>query len=141
MKPDEFEQQLQRQPLRPIPAEWRTEILAAARAAGPRPSALDAQSASWWRELLWPSPLAWAGVAAAWAVILALNSAAWSDADATAAARRPPAPPAVIEMALAQRRQLMSSLFDTAPVEAAAPPPEPARPQPHSQRRTDWACV
>ena len=121
MKPDEFEPQLRRQPLRPIPAEWRDQILAAARAAVPRSSALDARRPSWWRELLWPSPLAWAGAAAVWAVILALDAAAFSDTEPSMAARFAP-PPAVIRMAIAERRRLMASLFDAA-AEPAAPPP------------------
>lgn len=142
MKPDEFEQQLQRQPPRPIPAEWRDEILTAARRAGGHQlSTRSQQPTSWWREWFWPSPLAWAGVAAVWAVILALNTSTSSDTGASAAVRRPPASPAAIEMALAQRRELMRSLVDAAPAEAAAPPPDPARPQPHSQRRTEWSCA
>lgn len=139
MKPDNLEHQLQRRPVRPIPAEWREEILAAARAAGPRPATRGARRTSWWRELLWPSPLAWAGAAAVWAVILALAAAASSDAEPGMAARFAP-PPAVIRMAIAEKRRLMASLFDTA-AEPAAPPPDPARPQPHSQRRTDWSCA
>ncbi|PYK58897.1 MAG: hypothetical protein DME21_14645, partial [Verrucomicrobia bacterium] len=71
MRPEDFEKQLQRQPLRKIPAEWRGEILDAARRAHePQPS----QPASWWRALLWPCPQAWAGLAAVWVLILALNS-------------------------------------------------------------------
>ncbi len=139
MKPDDLEHQLLRRPVRPIPAEWREEILAAAHAAGPRPSALDSRRTSWWRELLWPSPLAWAGAAAVWAVILALDAAAFSDAEPSVAARSAP-PPAVIRMAIAEKRRLMASLFDTA-AEPAAPPPDPARPQPHRQRRTEWSCA
>ena len=48
MKPDDFEKQLQQQPLRPIPTEWRSEILQAAQiASGSRPSALVSQPKSW----------------------------------------------------------------------------------------------
>ncbi len=33
MNPDDFENQLRRQPVRPVPAEWRGEILARAKSA------------------------------------------------------------------------------------------------------------
>lgn len=59
---DRFEEQLQRQPFRRVPAAWRREILNAA----PAPS---------WREWLWPSPVAWGAVAAAWVLIVALQLA------------------------------------------------------------------
>jgi len=38
MSPDDFEKQLQRQPLRPVPADWCTDILKAAHVASPAPS-------------------------------------------------------------------------------------------------------
>ena len=140
MKPDDLERQLQRQPLRPVPPEWRQKILTAARsAARTRPSPNAARSTPWWRELLWPSPVAWAGAAAAWALILALNSAASPDAD-TLAARRAVSPPAsVIRMALAERRLLMASILD--PEFNTNPPPDPVRPRPHSGRRPDWIAT
>src|SRR5438552_14253870 len=76
MNADDFDKRLQRQTLRPIPHEWRSEILDAARRADdPQPSTFNSQPTSWWRELLWPCPQAWAGLAAAWVLILALNAA------------------------------------------------------------------
>ena len=73
--PDEFAARLQAQPPVELPARWRAEILAAAssldlsddRLAGWRRAA--AALAAW----LWPHPLVYAGLAAAWAVILALR--------------------------------------------------------------------
>jgi hypothetical protein len=139
MKPDDFEQQLRRQPLRPVPGEWRDEILTAARAASrPRPSLLAPRPVSWWRELFWPSPLAWAGGAAAWALIAALNSDGLADFERAVDASASP-PPATIQMALAGRRQLMTSLFDTAPTQPDNPPQQPVRPRPRSERETDWS--
>jgi hypothetical protein len=75
MKTDDFEKQLQRQPLRSVPEEWRDQILSAAarhcdHAAG---SAERATRRSWLRELLWPSPYAWGGLAAVWLIVLGLN--------------------------------------------------------------------
>jgi hypothetical protein len=142
MKPDDFEQQLQRQPLRPVPVEWRDEILAAARAAGrPRPSTLAPRPVSWWRELLWPSPVAWAGAAATWALILALNTAASPEAESAAAPRFVAPPAAAVQMALAERRVLMTSLFEPLSTQPKNPPQEPIRPRPQSARRADWLCA
>jgi hypothetical protein len=74
MNDEHFEQHLQGQPLRPIPPAWRADILAAASTATPRPPEREADRARfWWRSLLWPSPVAWAGVAAAWLLIVGLN--------------------------------------------------------------------
>src|SRR5438034_2878338 len=75
MKIADLEHRLQRQPLRQLPAEWRSQILGLAKASAlPAPSTLDrGPRRGWWREFLWPSPRAWVGLAAAWAVILLLN--------------------------------------------------------------------
>ena len=140
MKPDEFEPHLQRQPQRQIPAEWRTPILSAAHAAAPDASRRAGATAPWWREWLWPSPWAWVGAAAAWALIFALNFETSAGARDAALARSAP-PPAVIEMALAQRRQLMSSLLDSVPAEAVIPPRAPVRPRPRSEGRAEWLCA
>jgi hypothetical protein len=76
MKPDLFEQHLSRQPLRPIPPEWRQDILARAAASRPHndPDPVTAVPArhrlgDW----LWPHPVAWAGLAACWLTILTLD--------------------------------------------------------------------
>jgi hypothetical protein len=67
----EFEKRLGEFSVRPIPAEWRAEIVRAANEASP------AQPVSGFlgglREWLWPHPKAWAGIAAAWCVIFALR--------------------------------------------------------------------
>jgi hypothetical protein len=60
----EFENQLQRQPLRQIPPHWRARILAAAQTQPAR---------SRWLEWLAPAPQAWAVLGAAWVVIFALH--------------------------------------------------------------------
>ena len=82
MNADDFEKRLQRQPLRPVPKGWRAEILSAARnvtdtehATRSLLSTLNAQLST----LLWPSPHAWAGLAAVWVVILAVNFATSGD--------------------------------------------------------------
>lgn len=76
MNSDDFEHQLQRQPMRALPGDWRDEILRAARQTDPgfQPHGVASNSV-WWRELLWPYPQAWAGIAAAWMVIFGLHLA------------------------------------------------------------------
>src|SRR5580658_5611090 len=67
----DFEERLRRQSVRPVPAQWRGEILRAARA---QPAA-----SSGWREWLWPCPQAWGGLAAAWGIIFLLTVTAPDD--------------------------------------------------------------
>ncbi len=73
-----LEKRLKETPPRPIPSEWRTEILAAAKAQSPSwplASSLllirDPHSAL--RNLLWPHPYAWGALAACWIVIALLS--------------------------------------------------------------------
>ena len=85
MKTDDFEKRVQRQTLRQVPAEWREDILSAARqASSPEHATRNTQHASPWRSvlstlnaqlstLLWPRPAAWAGLAAVWVMVLALH--------------------------------------------------------------------
>jgi hypothetical protein len=80
--PDEFERSLSRQPLKSIPGEWRASILAAASSVQRKATTSHATapgSAATVRaylvSLLWPHPKAWAALATAWVVILALHLA------------------------------------------------------------------
>jgi len=129
MKPDDFEKQLQRQPLRAIPGEWRGEILSAARRAGGHQLlTFNPQRTSWWRELLWPCPQAWAGLAAVWVVILALNGATREPVQ-VAATQGPPTAREML-MALKERQRLVSQLV------GPCVPAEPSRrfvPRPRSE--------
>ena len=97
---DEFEQFLKEQPLSRPPANWRREILAAASAPAP--------AESWWRQLFWPAPVAWAAVAALWLLIVGLNLAA-RPARSPATARST-VPVSEIAVALAEKRELLHEL-------------------------------
>ena len=140
MKTDDFEKRLQRQPLREIPAGWRREILARARQALPAPvpghhasrvipflSSLNQQLST----LLWPHPRAWAGLAAAWVVILAANVACRDDA--TAAARRVVPPSPQIREMLREQEQLLVELCGS----PAADRPKALPPRPQSLYRNE----
>jgi hypothetical protein len=142
MKPDDFEQRLRQQPLRQVPPGWRVEILTTSmQTAGYRPSPLASRQTSWWRELLWPSPWAWTGAAAAWVLIFTLNFAAAAGSDGVFMANARFLPASVVEMALAERQSLMTSLLDSSPMEPAAPPRELVRPRPRSERKAEWSCA
>ena len=129
MNTDDFEKRLQRQSMRPIPREWRGEILGAAGRAGDHQgSTINPQATSWWRELLWPCPQAWAGLAAAWVLILALNAATREPVQVATAQNTPPAPEVL--MALKERRRLLDELAGPpAPVELQ----KPLAPKPRSE--------
>lgn len=126
---NEFEQKLSRQPLRHIPAEWRAEILSAAREAQPTRhsflSTLDRQLSA----LLWPHPKAWAGLAAVWIFIFALNFSTRDKAPVVAEKSTPPSPEIIVELRQ-QQRMLAELIGANQPRDA-----EPTRflPQPRSE--------
>mgnify|MGYP000847462472 FL=1 len=129
---DDFEQQLKRQPPRTIPPEWRRDILNAARQ---QRSVGNAQPVAWqWlREWLWPAPQAWAGLAAVWVAILALQFVPEQGfenvvAQAASAARLTPE----VKLALAEQQRLRTELLELAP----NPPPPAEPPRPRSERRS-----
>jgi hypothetical protein len=114
MKPDDFEKQLQRHPLRAISGDWRGELLdAAGRAGDHQLSVLKPQPTPWWHELLWPCPRAWAGLSAVWVVILVLNAATREPVQVAKAERV--SPPREVLMALREQRRLFVQLVGPSP--------------------------
>lgn len=138
---DQFELRLQGRPLRPVPPDWREEILRAARAAatGPAPVAKDywSAAAAWLRSLLWPHPRAWAGLSALWLVILGLNLAGREPSPQALAGSAAPPSPQMREL-LRQQEQLLAELVGP-PRRPKADRPKPPVPQPRSQFRTKAA--
>ncbi|MCD6049861.1 MAG: hypothetical protein K0Q55_1264 [Verrucomicrobia bacterium] len=128
MKPDDFESQLQRQPLRGLPAVWRAEILSAAQEAVAQAEPVKPLvPVSWWRELLWPCPQAWAGLAAVWVVIFGLNWANNRPAEGqTLMARRELTPEE--RMAFIEQQRLLASLLEAQVVVSPPPPAEKIHP-------------
>jgi len=125
---DEFEEKLRRQPRREIPANWREEILGPLRAVG------TARPAPWWRQWLWPHPVAWGALAAAWLAIFALAYAGRPEPSLTTAAVSQRAPDVL--QAFEERTRLMAELSG----EVAEPRPSPAD-RPRSARRVSEVVV
>jgi hypothetical protein len=107
---EQFESRLSRQPLRQIPGEWRTEIMAAARAAQasrhPSPathrsllSTINCQLST----LLWPHPKAWAGLVAVWVFIFTVNFSARDTSPRLAENSGPPSSEVIVELKNQQR--------------------------------------
>jgi hypothetical protein len=129
MNADDFEERLQRQSMRPVPAEWRGEILDAARRAGDHQLfTLNPRPTPWWREWLWPCPQAWAGLAAAWVLILALNAATRDPVQVAKTAKTASAPELLI--ALKEHRRLLAELIGTPTV---LEPTKTLQPRPRSE--------
>lgn len=123
MSNDDFEKKLERQPMRAVPAEWRAQILREAAGAVPdnRSSAQSkrrSESAAtvWWHEWLWPRPVAWASLAAAWVIIAGFHAATPA---APLVAHQPPPSRETMQRVAEQRREL-ARLLDF-PAETATP--------------------
>jgi len=117
----EFERRLSRQPLRQIPGDWRGEILAAAGRALKieRPEPIDWPSAlvSRLSTLLWPHPVAWAGLAAVWIGIFAVDLSTRDRSPAEAQSSRPPAPEIMVQ--LRQQQRMLAELIGSRDVQDA----------------------
>jgi hypothetical protein len=139
MKPDDFEQKLQRQPLRPIPAEWRRAILGACRESRvegreqtrPWPSTLVSRLSTF----LWPHPAAWAGLAAIWIFIFAVNFSIRDKSPVVADKSGPPSPEVVAE--LKQQQRMLAELIGSSQAREAEPP-KSFLPQPRSECVEVW---
>lgn len=112
---NEFEQKLKRQLLRPIPTDWRAEILAATEQVQVTPEvAVDVRRsffsmiARQLSNLLWPNQLAWGGLVAIWIFIIALQVSLHSNSrhdnlPAMAQQESPPSPEMLAELRKQQR--------------------------------------
>jgi hypothetical protein len=113
MNHDDFEQRLQRQPPRQVPAEWREEILAAA-VTSRHPSratrlaflsSLNSQLST----ILWPHPVAWAGLAAVWIFIFTLDLSTRDNTPMVAGNFSPPSAEVIVEVR--QQQRLLAELI------------------------------
>ena len=93
-----------------------------------------------WRELFWPSPYAWAGLAALWLVVLALNfTTAKTDSNPSQiAAAKPVRWSPDTRLALAQHLRLRAELTDTL---VPAEPPKSIVNRPRTARQIETVAV
>jgi hypothetical protein len=140
---DDFEQKLRCQPLRQVPTEWREEILTVANKVGTARRAVrgrlgEASLPNWFSTLnaqlstlLWPHPKAWAGLAAIWILILAVNFSMRDQSQVLAEKSSPPSPEVIVE--LRQQQRLLAELIgprDTSDADRS----KPLVPPPRSER-------
>ena len=131
---DDFEQKLQCQPLRQVPGEWREEILAAAEVqlpGAPKRSEGGSTFIAQLSTILWPHPAAWAGLAAVWILILAVDFSMRDKSPVMAEKTATPSPEVIVELRRQQR--LLAELIgprDTRDADRS----KPLVPQPRSER-------
>jgi hypothetical protein len=117
-----FEQRLRRQPLKPIPDDWRVDILRESRRAAAAKSQ-EAGAASHWlttlnqklSTLLWPNPISWAGLAVVWAFILMLNYSTRDPSATRFMAERTPPPSPEVLAELKKQQLLFAELIGYTP--------------------------
>ncbi|MDB6057195.1 MAG: hypothetical protein JWO95_1039 [Verrucomicrobiales bacterium] len=125
MKNDDFEKQLQKQTLRPVPEHWRNQILHTARAAEVTASARSKDTLKrevergWLHRLLWPCPQAWGALAAVWVVVFILNFMGAENKPVVASVQ---VPAREILVALKQQQQLRTELLSSSEKPVAEPP-------------------
>lgn len=141
MDDEQFEKRLRRQPLRKVPTEWRNEILLAARKSVVPESASYQTSGSRLSIfieplsfLLLPHPRVWAGLAAAWLIILTMNFASRQDSTTIAEGRVSPPTQQMREL-LREQQQMLAELFEQLPVTDRT---KARAPRPHSFYRNEF---
>lgn len=140
MNDHDFEQRLRDQPLRRAPGHWRSEILAAAQAAAPsRRSPLSAILHSL-SSILWPSPYAWGGLAAAWVLIIAVNCVP-GESHTLVAKKVSPSSPQIMETVREQRKLLVQLIGQPELPPAAVDRPRSHPIQPRSDRHVRISAV
>jgi len=148
MKPDEFEKQLEQQPMRPVPPAWREQILftarqAAASAEGAKTDLGDASGRTWLEALkarllllLWPAPKAWAGLAAVWLAIAVLNFSTPDPAGRSVSYLNS----SQVRLALKEQQQALAEIVgENQP--SASNQPQPVTPGPRSETHAHRAAV
>ena len=138
MNPDDLEKHLRSQPMRQVPPQWRADILSAARQASPSEHAPRTthhvpRSPSLFSTLLWPHPAAWAGLAAAWVVIVGLSFTTRDTERHVARGVSSPSPQ--VFMAFQEQQRLLNELVGPREIPTAERP-KAAPPRPRSERRS-----
>ena len=123
----DFENRLQRQPIRELPRDWRSEILAAATPVGRRSRGATGEPFS-----TWPSLRAWAALATVWLVIFLFHVTAPNEPRLA----RNSSPMTMQSFAISHQQTLMMAqlLGQTDQAEPGEPPAAPAAaPKPRSE--------
>lgn len=141
--PASFESELRRASLRKPPAAWREEILRAATEAQASPQRWAGPGAAvpppWrWRDVFWPCPQAWLGLAAVWVIIVFLRVAGGENPSEPSPVAAVPSPEMLA--VLREERRALEEFINPAPATAAAPPKEPA-PKPRGQLQSGVRCA
>ena len=141
MNPDNFEQRLQRQPEREIPATWREEILANAQNAATTVHAPRATHHGFLSTLIHKlsalsllQRIAWSSLAATWVVIAVMNFSSRDDSNQTIAKTSHPSPEAIA--AWRNQRRELANLVES-PQPRSVETHKPQSPQPRSCRREE----
>ncbi|HET7624655.1 MAG TPA: hypothetical protein VFM25_05260 [Verrucomicrobiae bacterium] len=142
MNGDDLDKKIQRQSFRKVPADWRAEILRTAqnerlRANESRPTFFSFAKQQL-TALFWPNPKAWAGLAAVWIVIFAVQFLIGDHQAKTMAKAPPPSPE--LQIALRQQQELFTELIG-ARSESDAEKPKTFFPKPTSERRLELMCA
>lgn len=132
MNSDDFEKRLERQNIRPIPGEWRREILQATEVSVAAPQSVGAKIVR-----LFQPHHGWAALAAVWLVIVGLN---FSQKESAPAALRMAAKPEDVQFAIRQRQLLFAELNSSQSIPAAEPPKD-SQPRPHSALRPNISAA
>jgi hypothetical protein len=113
---------------------WAKAVEAAAGPAPVRRLTPIMAICEWWHDVIWPCRRIWAGLAAVWVVILAVNLSMRDNSQTMAMKSSPPSPEMI--MAFQQQERLLAELIG--PNETRnAEPPKLSLPQPRSQRRIE----
>ena len=120
MNPNEFEQRLKARRPKRIPEGWREELLRTAMAAGGNQASVSQPSLTLarWRDLLWPCPQAWAGLAVVWIGLLAFHSLRLSPARRAEMATWGGGKPTDPKVFAARWRELNESFHNLGPLNA-----------------------
>ncbi|HUR44887.1 MAG TPA: hypothetical protein VMZ27_03345 [Candidatus Saccharimonadales bacterium] len=139
MNSENFENQLRGQTLRQPPADWRKDIVAAANQAKSAPDGDCEPSSSWWQILFWPAPRAWAGLAAVWVMIFAMQFAADDGPAAVQVAHVPQSKQMLV--AMKERQRLYAELLSETDTNVEAEPAKKFIPRPRSEGLPTVVCV
>jgi anti-sigma factor RsiW len=114
-------------------AQIEQRVSAAAKTeSSPRRTTQAPPRMPWWREMLWPCPQAWAGLATVWMVMLVASFAAREPATTTEAHQV--SPPSRQTRELLQKQRQMLAELDGLAEQLATEQPGGVAPQPRSQR-------